>query len=207
MQHMQKIYRPMKGEFYAERLDPNPEFADKFWPLFEERNRAMEREDQAEVDRLTAELRPYQILVGTHEIENLVTDVGINDILDKYLKGSAYTQTIMMFLKGAGAAAAGDTMASHAAWSEVGGANNPTYTGNRKTVTMSAASSKSSNSGTQAFAMTSSGNVAGCAIVNGGSSTKDNTTGTLVAAGDFSGGTVAVINGTTLNVVWTLNGA
>lgn len=207
MSTVEKIYRPVKGEFFAEHLIPDPDQLDKFWPLWDARNLAIEAGNVEEEQRLTAEMRPYQILAGTHRIENLVTNVGLNDILDKYLKGSAYTQTIRMGLKGTGSAAAGDTQASHAGWLEVGLANAPTYTGNRKDVTMSSASGQSSNSGTQAFAMTSSGTVAGCFINNGGSSTKDNTTGVLVAAGDFSGGNVSVSNGSTLNVVWTLNAA
>src|SRR5678816_2273646 len=49
-------------------------------------------------------------------IKNLVTTVGKNDFLDKYLLGSAYTQTIRMGLAGAGTKAVGDTQASHAGW-------------------------------------------------------------------------------------------
>lgn len=138
-------------------------------------------------------------------IENLVTTVGKNDFLDKYLKGSSYTQTIVMGLKGAGSAAAGDTQASHAGWSEVGLANAPTYTGNRKAVTMGSASAGSSVSPVQAFAMTSSGTVAGCFINNGGSATKDDTTGVLFSAGDFTGGSKTVTSGDTINVTYTLS--
>ena len=138
-------------------------------------------------------------------IENLVTTVGKNDILDKYLLGSAYTQTFRMGLAGAGTKAAGDTQASHAGWLEVGLANAPTYTGNRKDVTMGSASSGSSVSPTQAFSITSSGTVAGCFTNNGGSATKDNTTGVLFSAGDFSGGSKTVANGDTLNVTYTLS--
>lgn len=138
-------------------------------------------------------------------IKNLVTTVGKNDILDKYLLGAAYTQTIRMGLKGAGSAAAGDTQSSHAGWLEVGLANAPTYTGNRKDVTMGAAAAGSSVSPTQAFAITSTGTVAGCFINDGGSATKDNTTGVLFSAGDFTGGSRAVISGDTLNVTYTLN--
>jgi hypothetical protein len=138
-------------------------------------------------------------------IKNLVTTVGKNDILDKYLKGSSYTQTIVMGLKGTGSAAAGDTQSSHAGWSEVGLANAPTYTGNRKAVTMGSASSGSSTSPTQAFAMTSSGTVAGCFINNGGSATIDNTTGVLFSAGDFTGGSKTVASGDTVNVTYTLS--
>lgn len=138
-------------------------------------------------------------------IDNLVTTVGKNDILDKYLKGSSYTQTFRMGLKGSGSAAAGDTQSSHAGWTERGGTNAPAYTGNRKDVTMGAASSGSSASPTQAFAITSSGDVDGCFTNNGGSATKDDTTGVLFSAGDFSGGAKTVANGDTLNVTYTLS--
>lgn len=138
-------------------------------------------------------------------IENLVTTVGKNDFLDKYLKGAAYTQTIRMGLAGAGSKAAADTQASHAGWLEVGLANAPAYTGNRKDVTMGAAAAGSSVSPTQAFAITSAGTVAGCFINNGGSATKDNTTGVLFSVGDFTGGSKVVDNLDTLNVVYTLS--
>lgn len=138
-------------------------------------------------------------------IKNLVTTVGKNDFLDKYLKGSAYTQTIVMGLCGAGTKAVGDTQASHAGWLEVGLANAPTYTGPRKAVTMGSASSGSSVSPTQAFAITGSGTVAGCFINNGGSTTIDNTTGVLFSAGDFTGGSKTVASGDTVNVTYTLS--
>ena len=138
-------------------------------------------------------------------IDNLVTTVGKNDILDKYLKGSAYTQTFRMGLKGTGTAVAGDTQSSHATWSEVGLANAPTYTGNRKDVTMGSASSGSSVSPGQVFAITSSGTVAGCFTNNGGSATVDNTTGVLFSAGDFSGGSKVVGSGDSLTVTYTLS--
>jgi hypothetical protein len=163
-------------------------------------------------DALTVEGRYEVWCVGPdgkekwrEQIKNLVTTVGKNDILDKYLKGSSYTQTIVMGLKGTGTAAAGDTQSSHAGWSEVGLANAPTYTGNRKAVTMGSASSGSSVSPTQSFAITSSGTVAGCFINNGGSATVDNTTGVLFSAGDFTGGSKTVANGDTVNVTYTLS--
>jgi hypothetical protein len=133
-----------------------------------------------------------------------VTTVGKNDLLDKYLKGSAYTQTFRMGLAGAGTKAVGDTQASHAGWSEVGLANAPTYTGNRKDVTMGSAAAGVSTSPTQAFAMTSSGTVAGCFTNNGGSATIDNTTGILFSAGDFTAGSKTVTNGDTINVTYSL---
>lgn len=138
-------------------------------------------------------------------IKNLVTTVGKNDFLDKYLKGSAYTQTIVMGLAGTGTKAAGDTQSSHAGWLEVGLANLPTYTGNRKAVTMGSASAGSSVSPTQAFAMTGSGTVSGCFINNGGSATVDNTTGVLFSAGNFTAGDKIVTSGDTVNVTYTLS--
>lgn len=135
--------------------------------------------------------------------ENLVTTAGKNDLLDKYLKGSTYTQTIRMGLKGTGTAVAGDTQGSHASWLEQGLANAPTYTGNRQAVTMGSAASGSSVSPVQTFAITSSGTVFGCFINNGGSATKDDTTGILYSAGDFSGGSKTVANGDSILVTYT----
>lgn len=142
-------------------------------------------------------------LKWVEEFDNLVTTAGKNDLLDKYLKGTAYTQTIRMGLKGAGAAAVGDTQASHAGWLEVGLANAPTYTGNRQSITMGAAAAGSSVSPGTIFAITSTGTVAGCFINNGGLATKDDTTGVLYSAGDFSGGSRTVGNGDTLTVTYT----
>jgi hypothetical protein len=121
-------------------------------------------------------------------IENLVTTAGKNDMLDKYLKGSAYTQTFRMGLKGTGSAAAGDTQSSHAGWSEVGLANAPTYSGSRPSITFNSASSGSSSSPTTSFSITSSGTVAGCFMNNGGSATIDNTTGCCSARGILAAG-------------------
>jgi hypothetical protein len=162
--------------------------------------------DPALLEQLRAELAAIpQYERWRDSFDNLVTTVGKNDLLDKYLKGSAYTQTFVMGLKGAGSAAAGDTQASHAGWTERGGTNAPAYTGNRPAITFNSASSGSSSSPTTAFAITSAGNVDGCFMNNGGSATKDNTTGVLFSAGDFTGGAKTVGNGDTLNVTYTLS--
>lgn len=195
----------VRGEYTVEHLRPIPDKLAEFMPLWQARNAAIEAGDIAEEERLTAAMRPLQFNASQSEtFSNLLTNVGKNDILDKYLKGTAYTQTIRMGLKGTGAAAAGDTQASHATWLEQGLANAPTYTGNRKDVTMNAASGQASSSPTQAFAITSTGTVFGCFINNGGAVTKDDTTGVLFSAGDFTGGSRAVVNLDTLNVTYTL---
>lgn len=199
------MHKAVHGEYEVEHLRPLPECMGQFMPLWDERNAAMLSGDAYEVQRLTAEMRQFQAQVGDAEkFPNIITTVGGNDILDKYLKGATYTQTIRMGLKGTGVAVAADTQASHASWLEQGLANAPTYTGNRKDVVMGSAAARVSTSPTQAFAITSTGTVFGCFINNGGSATKDDTTGVLFSAGDFTGGSRAVVNLDTLNVVYTL---
>jgi hypothetical protein len=140
-------------------------------------------------------------------INNVVADVGKNLMLDTTFAGSAYTVTgpYMGLISSTSysAVAAGDTMASHPGWLEAGGANAPTYSGNRKTAVWSAAASGSKAlSAALSFAITSSGTVKGAFLCYGSSAsaTKDNTGGTLWSAGTFSTGDKAVVNGDTLNV-------
>jgi len=136
------------------------------------------------------------------DIENLVTTVGKNSTLDTIL-GNVAAGAVVMGLKGTGTALAADTQASHASWNEVGLANAPTYSGNRPTPSFSAASAGSkTTSSAVSFSMTSTGTVAGCFINIGGSSTKDNTTGVLFSAGDFSS-SKSVVNGDTIAVTYT----
>jgi hypothetical protein len=126
-------------------------------------------------------------------------------MLDKYLAGSSYTQTIRMGLKGTGTAVIGDTQASHASWLEQGLANAPTYSGNRPTPAFSAAAAGvKSTSSAVSFTFTGSGTVFGCFLNNGGSATKDDTTGVLFSAGDFTGGSKAVASTDVLNVTYSL---
>lgn len=202
---MNIVNKPVKGEYTVSHLRPRPECMDAFMPLWDARNAAAAKGDTETEARLTEEMRPLQFEASpTETFENVLLDVGKNDLLDKYLKGSTYTQTIRMGLKGTGTPAAGDTQSSHGTWLEQGLANAPTYTGNRKDVVMGAAAAKVSTSPTQAFAITGSGTVYGCFINNGGAATKDDTTGILFSAGDFSGGQKVVANLDTLNVVYTL---
>lgn len=140
-------------------------------------------------------------------IDNTVVTVGKNDVLDKYLGLAAPASIFCGLISGTGfsAIAAADTMSSHAGWLEAGNANDPDYTAPRKTPSFSAASGGvKSTSAVMAFAMLNTGTVKGAFMVVGGSSTIDNTTGTLLSAGLFSGGDKSVGNGDTLNVSWSL---
>lgn len=154
--------------------------------------------------RYTVECIRDGAVVWVEEFDNLVTTVGKNDMLDKYLAGSAYTATARLSLKGSGAASAADTQASHAGWLEIGGANAPAYTGNRPTITFSAAAAGvKATSANATYAITSAGTVDGAFLNMNGSATKDDTTGILYSAGTFSGGARTVANGDTLNVSYS----
>lgn len=131
----------------------------------------------------------------TDSFENLVTTVGKNDLLDKYFAGSAYTAAWKLGLKGTGAAAAGDTLASHVAWAEV----NP-YTGNRPALAWSAASAGSKSATAVSYAVTSSATVAGAFVTDQATGTA----GILYSAGDFATSR-SVVSGDTLNVTLTVS--
>jgi hypothetical protein len=143
-------------------------------------------------------------------IDNVVATVGKNLALDSFLAGSAYTVTgpFMGLISSVSysAVSAGDTMASHAGWSEAGGTTAPTYSGNRRTAVWSAAASGSKAlSAALSFAITSTGTVKGAFLCygSGALNTKDNTAGVLWSAGTFSTGDKAVVNGDTLNVQYS----
>lgn len=138
-------------------------------------------------------------LKWSDEIKNLVTTVGKNDLLDKYLAGSAYTASLKLGLKGAGTAVIGDTMASHASWAEI-----TAYSGTRATPAFSAASAGSkATSSAASFSINGTATVAGCFLVSGGSATISDTSGILYSAGDFTGGSRSVVNGDSLSVTYT----
>jgi hypothetical protein len=136
-------------------------------------------------------------LKWVEDIDNLVTTEGKNDILDKYFKGSAYTAAWFLGLKGAGAAAAGDTLASHASWTEV-----TPYTGNRPAITFGTTAAGSNTATVVAYAITLAGptTVAGAFVA----SVNTGTAGKLYSAGDFATSR-SVVSGDTLNVTLTVS--
>ena len=150
-------------------------------------------------------------VIHSETFTNTVMTAGKNVILDQALAGSSYTVTgpYMGLISSTSysAISAADTMSSHAGWLEAGNANAPTYTGNRKTCAWSSASSGSKAlSSALSFAITGTGTIKGCFLVffTSASATVDNTSGTLLSAGLFSGGDRAVINGDTVNVSYSL---
>jgi len=145
----------------------------------------------------------------TDTIDNLVVTVGKNLALDTILAGSAYTVTgpYLGLTQATPTPAAGDTMGSHAGWAEAGGANAPTYTAPRKTITFSAASAGTkASTGVYTYAITSSGTVGGGFMVfgTGALSTIENTAGTLLSCGAFTQGNKVVGNGDAVTVTYSL---
>jgi hypothetical protein len=143
-------------------------------------------------------------------IDNVVCTVGKNLMLDTALAGAAYTVVgpFMGLISSVSytAVAAGDTMTSHAGWLEAGGANAPTYSGNRKTAAWAAGTAGAKAlSAALVYAITSTGTIKGAFLVfgTGASATKDDTGGTLWSAGTFATGDKAVVNGDTLNVSYS----
>lgn len=151
-------------------------------------------------------------------IDNLVTTIGKNHMLDNYLAGSSFSQVgpFLGLISSVGygvGPAAGDTMSSHAGWAEAGnGSNYPLWStpasNARGSCSFSAASggSKALSAAVAFVIATTGGTVKGCFIVLGASavSTNNSTAGTLFSAGTFTGGDKIVQVGDTLNVSWSL---
>jgi hypothetical protein len=138
-------------------------------------------------------------LKWTETVDNLVVNVGLNDVLTQYFKGASYTAAFYVGLKDSGTIAAGDTMASHAGWTEDTNYSNA----NRPTLTLGSVSGQSvDNSASKAvFNINGTATIAGAFVST--SNTKGGTTGTLYGAADF-GASRAVLSTDTLNVTITL---
>jgi len=126
---------------------------------------------------------------------NLVTTAGKTDIIDKYLKGSAYTAAWYLGLCGAGSKAVGDTLASHAGWTE-----STPYAGNRPAITWGTTSAGSNTATAVSITINATATVAGAFV----SSVNTGTSGVLYSAGDFAASR-SVASGDTLNVTPTLS--
>jgi len=136
---------------------------------------------------------------------NLVVNVGLKDMNEKYFTGSSYTALWYLGLYGAGASntpAAGDTMASHAGWTEVTAYSQATRPQAVFGTSTTADPSVISNSASVAvFSINGTSTVGGAFLTS--SNTKGGTTGILFSAGDFqSPGDRSVVSGDTLNVTY-----
>lgn len=133
--------------------------------------------------------------------QNLVPNVALNAILSTIYGSTAKAAGFYVGLvTGPGSGntyAAGDTMGSHAGWTEAV----PYSNGTRVAATFPATSTSQaiSNSGSAAvFNINGSATVAGCFLAD--NSTKSGTSGTLMGVGNFSSGDKSVSSGGTLTV-------
>lgn len=142
------------------------------------------------------------------ESHNLVVNVGLKDMNEKYFTGSAYTAAWYIGLYGAASSnnpAAGDTAASHAGWTEVTTYSQSTRPAATFGTSTTADPSVISNSGSPAsFSINGTTTVGGAFLIS--NSTKGGTSGTLFSAADFaSPGDRSVVSGDTLVVTYTFS--
>jgi hypothetical protein len=147
-------------------------------------------------------------LKWTAESKNLVVNVGL-----QYMAGTALTSvtqitTWYIGLYGAGASntpAAGDTMSSHAGWTEVVPYSNATRVQATFATATTANPSVVTNSASPAsFTINATSTVGGAFLTSG--SAKSGTTGTLFSAADFSSpGDRSVVSGDVLSVTYTFS--
>ena len=132
------------------------------------------------------------------DIHNLVVTAGLNKYLDATLKTGLASPAWYVGLKNTGDPAAGDTMASHATWTE-----NTTYSNaSRPTFTPGTVSGGSvDNSASKAtFNINGTTTIYGAFLAD--NATEGGSTGTLLGAGNFTSSR-SVENGDTLNVTIT----
>jgi hypothetical protein len=147
-------------------------------------------------------------LKWVEENHNLVVNVGLKDMNDKYFTGSAYTAAWYIGLYGAAASndpAAGDTMASHAGWVEVTDYTEAT----RRQAVFGAATTAdpsviSNSTSVAVFSIDDTVTVGGAFLTS--DDTKGGTTGVLFSASDFAApGDRAVVSGDVINVTYTFS--
>jgi hypothetical protein len=132
------------------------------------------------------------------EKHNLVVNVGLKDMNEKYFTGSGYTANWYLGLYGSGTTndpAAGDTMASHAGWTEVTAYSQTTRPQCVFSTATTADPSVISNVGSPATFSINGTTVVGGAFLTS-DDTKGGTTGILFSAGDFQApGDRSVVSG------------
>jgi hypothetical protein len=136
------------------------------------------------------------------DFHNLVPSQGLQYMSASFFNAVGYTTALYFGLitgPGSGTTfAAGDTLASHAGWSE------SVLVGSRKAITFGTptTATPSVTIGTAAvFTVTSAATIAGAFVTNASTGTS----GVLFAEGDFTGGDKSVTTGDTLSVTYTFS--
>ena len=138
-------------------------------------------------------------------IDNIVVNVGLDYLLDAGLSGGTPITTWYLGLTSASpTVAAGNTMGSHAGWTEVTAydeANRPTW------VEAGVSSQSITNSASPAdFTISANSTDIGGAFLTS-NNTKGGTTGTLYAAGAFTAGDKSLDDNDTIEVTFTATAA
>jgi hypothetical protein len=146
-------------------------------------------------------------LKWTEEFPNLVVNTGLQSINTQFFKGITYTASWFMGLvTGPGAGntyAAGNTMLSHAGWTE-----NTAYVQTaRPTMAFGTATTADPSvivtSAPVVFTMNASAIIAGAFVTT--DNVKGGTAGTLFSVGNFTVGDRTIVSGDTLNVTYTFS--
>jgi len=137
---------------------------------------------------------------------NLVVNTGLQDMNTQYFKGSAYTAAWYIGLVNDTSAnttfSGGDTLASHAGWTE-----NSNYSGSRPqatfgTATLADPSNINNSASAASFTMNANATISGAFLCNVASGTS----GLLFSAADFQApGDRTVVSGDVLNVTYSFN--
>jgi hypothetical protein len=150
-------------------------------------------------------------LKWSDSFHNLVVNQGLQDMNSQYFKGAGYTAAWYLGLvtgPGSGTTyAAGNTLATHAGWTE-----NTAYTtsggaGVRAAVTFGTATTAdpsviNNSASPSVFTMTSNAQTIAGAFL---ASVSTNTSGILFSAGDFTGGDKVVDSGDSLSVTYSFS--
>jgi len=147
-------------------------------------------------------------LKWTAESKNLVVNEGLQYMAGTALTSVAQITTWYIGLYGAGASntpAAGDTMASHAGWTEVVPYSNATRVAATFATATTANPSVVTNAASPAtFNINATSTVGGAFLTSG--SAKSGTTGTLFSAADFAApGDRSVVSGDIISVTYTFS--
>lgn len=146
---------------------------------------------------------PDGMVKWEEDFDNLITNAGINDVLNAYLRATTQTPAWYMGLidnSGYSAMAAADTASSHSGWTE-----NQAYAASTRPAWSAAAASNQSVSNTSSvnFSMNAPATIKGTFIIS--DSTKGGTSGTLFSEASFSSGNQSVNSGDTLQCTFTVS--
>lgn len=142
------------------------------------------------------------------ESKNLVVNVGLQDMNQKYFTGVSYSAAWYIGLYGAAATnnpAASNTMSSHAGWTEETGYSNATRPAATFGTATTADPSVITNSASPAvYNINATATIGGAFLTS--NNTKGGTSGILFSAADFQApGDRNVVSGDTLNVTYTFS--